>query len=122
MHRVILGMSSWSIPAMNMQQLYVSASRAKEWIRLYTDNKADIRDAVQRSSLKLAALDLRPKPEPKAEADHWDVQKHMERRKRRGVIHRIRSAWDRVRPQKQEQKDTQKQRQTERQADYGYGR
>jgi conjugative relaxase-like TrwC/TraI family protein len=121
--RVILGMSSWSLPAMNMQQLYVSASRAKQWIRLYTDNKDEVRDAVQRSSLKLAALDLRQKPEPKAETGHWDgLQSHMERRKRLGVIHRIRSAWDPVRPVKQANREKQKERQNEKGADYGYGR
>ena len=62
--RVILGMPVAAIPAMNMEQLYVSASRAKEWIRLYTDDKAEIRDAVKRSSLKLAALDLPRQQEP----------------------------------------------------------
>ena len=117
--RVILGMSAASVPAMNMQQLYVSASRAKEWIRLYTDDKAEIRDAVKRSSLKLAALDLRPKPRPKAETGHWDgMQHHMQRRKRLGLIHRMRSAWDRLRPVKAKQKEHQ----NERQADHGYGR
>jgi conjugative relaxase-like TrwC/TraI family protein len=120
--RVILGMSSASIPAMNMEQLYVSASRAKQWIRLYTDDKAEIRDAVKRSSKKLAALDL-PKPKLRAEAGHWDgLQNHMERRKRLGLINRVRSAWDRVRPQqKQSHLDKQKVRQNERQAE-GYGR
>jgi conjugative relaxase-like TrwC/TraI family protein len=114
--RVILGMSTASMGAMNMEQLYVSASRAKEWIRLYTDSKADIREAVQRSSQKLAALDL---PKPKADVGHWDgLQQHMERRKRLGLIHRMRSAWDRVRPGREKQKD----RQNERQADYGHGR
>ena len=58
MQRVILGMSTGSLPATNQEQLYVSASRAKEWLRLYTDNKAEVREAVQRSSQKLAALDL----------------------------------------------------------------
>ncbi len=116
--RVILGMAASSRGAMNMENLYVSASRAKEWIRLYTDDKADIRDAVKRSSQKLAALDLRPKR--KEEAGHWDgLQHHMERRKRLGLIHRIRSAWDRVRPHRQKQKEHQ--HQNERQAGYGMG-
>ena len=115
--RVILGMSSWSLPAMNMEQLYVSASRARQWIRLYTDNKGDIRDAVQRSSQKLAALDLRPKAKPEAESGHWDgLQNHMERRKRLGLINRMRAAWDRP------HQDKTKDKQPERQADYGYGR
>ena len=61
--RVILGMSSASLPATNQEQLYVSASRAKEWLRLYTDNKEEVREAVQRSSQKLTALDLVGLPE-----------------------------------------------------------
>ena len=36
--RVILGMSAASIPAINMEQMYVSASRARERLRLYTDD------------------------------------------------------------------------------------
>jgi ATP-dependent exoDNAse (exonuclease V) alpha subunit len=68
--RVILGMSAASIPAMNMEQLYVSASRVKGWIRLYTDDKEEIREAVKRFSQKLAALDPRQKPKPKAETGH----------------------------------------------------
>ena len=122
--RVILGMSSHSLPAMNMEQLYVSASRAKEWIRLYTDDKDEIREAVKRSSRKLAALDLRPKPKPRAEAGHWDgLQKHMERRKRLGLIHAMRSAWDRVRPGRGVQREKRNEHQNEgKEADYGYGR
>jgi ATP-dependent exoDNAse (exonuclease V) alpha subunit len=116
--RVILGMSAASIPAMSMENLYVSASRAKEWIRLYTDDKAEIRDAVQRSSRKLAALDL-PKPKRKAEPGHWDgLQSHMERRKRLGLIDRMRAAWDRIRPGREKPREKQR----ERQADHGYGR
>ncbi len=110
--RVILGMSTRSIPAMNMEQLYVSASRAKQWIRLYTDHKADIREAVKRSSQKLAALDL---PNPQAQAkSQWRhrMQKHMERRRRMGVINQMRAAWDKPQPQKQK----------ERKADLGYSR
>ena len=111
--RVILGMSSHSLPAMNMEQLYVSASRAKEWIRLYTDDKAEVRDAVKRSSQKLAALDLRPKrPEPLCKPSEG-MQQHMERRRRLSVINWMRSAWDRARPQPKE-------KQKERQADHGY--
>lgn len=114
--RVILGMASHSTGAMNMEQLYVSASRAKQWITLYTDDKDEIRGAVKRSSQKLAALDLRPKrPAAKADAGTLDrLQSHMARRRRLGVIDRMRAAWDRPQPKKEKQ--------NERQADYGYGR
>lgn len=57
--RVILGMSSRSLPATNMEQLYVSASRGKESVTIYTDDAAAVRSAIGHSSQKLAALDLR---------------------------------------------------------------
>ena len=116
--RVLLGMASASRGAMNMEQLYVSASRAKQWIRLYTDDKAEIREAVKRSSQKLAALDL-PKPVATPAFKPWDgMRGHMERRKRLGVIDWMRSAWDRAAEHREKPKDHH----NERQADYGYGR
>ena len=99
-----------------MEQLYVSASRAKEWIRLYTDDKAEIRDAVKRSSQKLAALDVkRPvrqaAPQP-AKPQRWHrLRKHMDRMRRLAVIDRTRAAWEK-----------QPRKQKERQADHGYSR
>jgi conjugative relaxase-like TrwC/TraI family protein len=118
--RVILGMPVAAIPAINMQQVYVSASRAKEWIRLYTDHKAEIREAVKRSSLKLAALDLPKQQEPLFKPSDV-MERHMERRRRLSVINWMRSSWDRVRPAKQSHLDRHKARQHEKQAD-GYGR
>lgn len=57
--RVLLGMAAASGRAINMQQLYVSASRASEWVRLYTDSKEEILEAIQRDSQKPLALDLK---------------------------------------------------------------
>jgi ATP-dependent exoDNAse (exonuclease V) alpha subunit len=57
--RVLLGMSAASAGAMSREQFYVSASRGKHKLTLYTDDKAEIRSAIRRSSHKLAALDLR---------------------------------------------------------------
>jgi conjugative relaxase-like TrwC/TraI family protein len=110
--RVILGMAAASVPAMNMEQLYVSASRAKQWIRLYTDDKEEIRDAVKRSSRKLAALDLRPKPEPLFDSTSG-MKRQMEHRRRQSVIGWMRAAAERAMP---------RQKPNERQVDYGYGR
>jgi conjugative relaxase-like TrwC/TraI family protein len=95
--RTILDMSTWSLPAVNMEQLYVSASRAKEWMRLYTDNKAEIREGVQRSSQKLTALDLvglprKPKPVPTM-AER--LRKLMDRKRRRRAYERMLAAWER---------------------------
>jgi conjugative relaxase-like TrwC/TraI family protein len=75
--QVILGMSPYMGRALNMQQLYVSASRAWDKLRLYTDNKDAVREAAGRDSRKLLALDVRPK------ADSQDaLAKHMERERR----------------------------------------
>ena len=68
--RVILGMAAASLGAINQEQLYVSASRAKEWLRLYTDNKEEVREAangVRRSSRRSTwwARPARPSPNPR---------------------------------------------------------
>lgn len=89
--RVLLGMAAGSAPAMSQENFYVSASRGKEKMTLYTDSKDAVREAVQRSSSKLAALDLRAKPQPKL-VDR--LRKLLERRRRYGVVQRMRAAWD----------------------------
>ena len=64
--RAIVAMSSASLPATNMEQMYVSSSRAREKMTLYTDDMAAVRRAIQKSSRKMAALDIRPKPKADA--------------------------------------------------------
>lgn len=91
--QVLLGMSSGGRAAINMQQLYVSASRASERMRLYTDDKAEIRDAIQKDSSKRLALDVRAAM-PKAEQRRRDG---VARRQRAGVLERMRTAWKRPR-------------------------
>ena len=84
--RVILGMAAASLPATNQEQLYVSASRAKASLALYTDDKAAVRSAIQRSSQKLAALDVRATPSPVPRPESRELQrKHLERQ-RRGLL------------------------------------
>lgn len=76
--RAIVGQSSHSFAASNMEQIYVTASRAKQGVTVYTDDKEGLRDAIGRSSAKLAALDLLepPKPEsiPTVQRSRWRVQ------------------------------------------------
>ena len=84
--RVILGMSSESLGATNQEQMYVSASRAKEKLSLYTDDKDGLKGAIQRSSQKLAALDVQP--EQKRRDLHKD---HLERQRRLGYWRRKRT-------------------------------
>jgi TrwC relaxase/AAA domain len=92
--RVILGMSAASLPAINQEQMYVSASRAREQLRLYTDDVDGVRDAIRRSSAKKAALDLVP-PLPLPQPARPDpLRAYRERRKRQEFASRWRESWD----------------------------
>jgi conjugative relaxase-like TrwC/TraI family protein len=93
-HRTILAMSAASLGATNAEQLYVSSSRATERMTLYTDDKTAVRDAVQRSSRKAAALDLlAERPAPKANPRER-ARQNVARRARQAVIDRFRAAWN----------------------------
>lgn len=87
--RAMLAMSAASIPASNQEQLYVSASRAKERLTIYTDDKAAIRQAVQRSSRKLAALDLKNHQKD----ERRQAEQIRQRKKRWQFYQRLRAAW-----------------------------
>ena len=91
--RVLLGMSSESLPAINSEMMYVGSSRARERLKLYTDDSDDVRDAIRRSSLKRAALDLVPPvPHAKPEEQQRDrLREHRERRKRWAFAERRRA-------------------------------
>ena len=66
----LVALGSESFAAANREQLYVSLSRGREAVRLYTDDKAAMLDAVQSSSARLSATELMgqaapPKPKRK---------------------------------------------------------
>ena len=78
---VALGQESFN--AANREQLYVSVSRGKEAVRLYTDNKAAMMDAVQSSAARLSATELmQAAPPPKRNPSY------MQRLMRMGVVQR----------------------------------
>jgi conjugative relaxase-like TrwC/TraI family protein len=81
--RVILGMSSQSLPATNMEQLYVSATRAEARVTLYTDDKEAVKAAIGHSSQKLAALDIRPEPADDESAKRRQAREEWQHRMRR---------------------------------------
>jgi hypothetical protein len=64
----LVALGSESFAAANREQLYVSLSRGREAVRIYTDDKAEMFDAVQGSSARLSATELmqaqKPKPKP----------------------------------------------------------
>jgi len=58
----IVALGSESFAAANREQLYVSLSRGREAVRLYTDDKAAMLDAVKGSSARLSAMELMGEP------------------------------------------------------------
>jgi conjugative relaxase-like TrwC/TraI family protein len=55
---VFIGQSSYSFPASSREQFYVSASRAKSKVRLYTDDKQALLEAISHSDERLSATEL----------------------------------------------------------------
>jgi conjugative relaxase-like TrwC/TraI family protein len=90
----IVGQSSESFGASSMEQAYVSASRAKFRVTTYTDDKAGLRRAIERSSLKMAAHDLIKPPPPRGVWRSW-----WDRRRRQVLLERTREPEDVRRPQ-----------------------
>ncbi|MGH7973584.1 MAG: AAA family ATPase, partial [Limisphaerales bacterium] len=64
----LVALGSESFAAANREQLYVSLSRGREAVRLYTDDKAAKLDAVQSSSARLSATELMGEQKPAAPA------------------------------------------------------
>ena len=55
---VLIAQSADTFPATNAKQFYVSVSRARESIRIYTDDKEQLLDYAQRSGDRTAAMEL----------------------------------------------------------------
>ncbi|MGL6075195.1 MAG: MobF family relaxase [Fimbriiglobus sp.] len=56
--RVLIGQSSQSWGAASREQFYVSASRGREQVTVYTDDKAALRDAIEKSDDRISATEL----------------------------------------------------------------
>jgi hypothetical protein len=54
----LIALGAESLVAANREQFYVSVSRGKEAVRLYTDDKTAMLDAVRASSARLSASEL----------------------------------------------------------------
>jgi ATP-dependent exoDNAse (exonuclease V) alpha subunit len=55
---VFVGQSSDSFPASSREQFYVSVSRAKKKVTIYTDDKEALREAVSQSDERLSATEF----------------------------------------------------------------
>ncbi|QDS99243.1 hypothetical protein [Adhaeretor mobilis] len=56
--KAIAAMGSQSLPAINAKQLYVTASRGKEDVTLYVDDKQAVRRAIQGAGQQLSATEM----------------------------------------------------------------
>lgn len=62
--RVLIAQSSASFAAASREQFYVSASRARESLAVYTDDKVGMRRAIARSDPTLSATELTMEAKP----------------------------------------------------------
>jgi conjugative relaxase-like TrwC/TraI family protein len=84
----LIALGSESFAAANREQLYVSASRGRDAVRLYTDDKSAMFDAVKSSAARLSASELlQEKPAPRKQSSVMQRLFQMQR------IHRLYSAW-----------------------------
>ncbi len=56
--KVLIALGTESLAATNRQQFYVSVSRGRESVRLYTDDKAAVMDAVKADAKRFSATEL----------------------------------------------------------------
>ena len=63
---VIICESSMSFPAASLEQFYVSASRGRQRLRIFTDDKQALKDAIRRTCARKAASDIQ-----------WDTAKQL---------------------------------------------
>jgi conjugative relaxase-like TrwC/TraI family protein len=78
---VLIAMGNESLSAASRECLYVSISRGRAWVRLYTDDKAAMMEAVQASGARLSATELMQGEEakPKHKISHGKRLLNMRR-------------------------------------------
>lgn len=95
----IVAVGSESLAASNREMAYVASTRAREKVEIFTDDAAELRRAIQRSSQKPVALDLIGKAKG-GELAAAKEQVRRQRKRRWQFLDHIREAWAAVmRPQ-----------------------
>jgi conjugative relaxase-like TrwC/TraI family protein len=89
--RVFVGQGSESFVASSREQFYVSASRARERVTIYTDNKESLLDAVKRSDDRLTATEF-VNGIPQRQIEQWreqdrDIKVKQPEREREELLH-----------------------------------
>jgi conjugative relaxase-like TrwC/TraI family protein len=93
---VLLAVGQESFAAANKEQFYVSVSRGREAVRLYTDDKAAMLDAVRDSGARLSASELMEKKQAKPRESRMRRLFRVQEIQRayRAVRERVAAAWD----------------------------
>jgi methylmalonyl-CoA mutase cobalamin-binding subunit len=69
--RVFVAQGAESFPAASAEQFYVSVSRGRESVAIYTDDREELLEAVRRSGRRQAASELEPEAETAGERARW---------------------------------------------------
>ena len=93
--KVIISQSAMSFPAASLEQFYVSASRGKSAISIYTDDKHDLLEMARKSGQRLLATELSPMRKPE-----WSPLAAIVERTRH-----FKPVWNRVRSALRQQAD-----------------
>ena len=101
--QVLIALGSESLAAASREQFYVSVSRGREGVKLYTDDKAAMMEAVQASCARLSATELMRGVPLESRAKRADagsnaaVRRANDRRRLRNAAHELVQAVDRYR-------------------------
>lgn len=91
--RVFIAQSAASFPASSREQFYVSCSRGREQARIFTDDKAALKAAVDETSQRMAAVELAQAGEIRAGGQmRGFLLRHLERMRRIRWLGRMREA------------------------------
>jgi conjugative relaxase-like TrwC/TraI family protein len=100
----LVALGSESLVAANREQFYVSVSRGRDAVRLYTDDKAAMMDAVRTSGARLSATELMQgtdaRPKPKSRVRERLFKMHQAYRAYKEKLTRL-VAWDAVHQQRE---------------------
>jgi conjugative relaxase-like TrwC/TraI family protein len=88
---VIVAQSAMSAPATSMEGFYVGVSRGKASLTIWTDDKRQLKEAIQRSDPRLSATELVTKCKPQA---HRRLLKAIERIQQAAMLAAKRMAYE----------------------------
>jgi hypothetical protein len=71
--RVLVAMGTQSLPAVSREQLYVTISRGRDWAKIYTDDRDELRRAVGRSDTRISATEVAARR--RARLERWQRQR-----------------------------------------------